>query len=118
MIEDALDDGGVLGWSGAEVPGCGVDGGVSEQGLDLCGVGSALAEARGEGVPAAVGPQAGNIGVDADGEHDLGDAGDGERAALPVPGGAGVAARLGGQPSSNSTTWFSRTPPRVGLGLL
>lgn len=30
LIEDALDDGGVLGGSGAEVAGAGVEGGVSE----------------------------------------------------------------------------------------
>jgi hypothetical protein len=46
VIEDPLDDGGVLGWSGAEVPGRGVDGGVAEEGLDLGGVGPALAEPR------------------------------------------------------------------------
>ena len=49
-------------------------------------------EARPEGVAAAVGSQAWDVGVGAGGQHDLGDAGDGERAALPVPGGAGVAA--------------------------
>lgn len=54
VVEDALDDGGVLGRSGAEVPGRGVEGSVSEQGLDLGRVGSALAEARGEGVAAGV----------------------------------------------------------------
>lgn len=41
VVEDALDDGGVLGRSGAEVPGRGVEGSVSEQGLDLgCGRGT------------------------------------------------------------------------------
>ena len=59
-------------------------------GLDLGGVGSA--QARAEGVPAAGGAQAGDAGVGAGGNDDLGDAGDGERAALPWPGGAGVAA--------------------------
>jgi hypothetical protein len=43
-------------------------------------------------VAAAVGAQAVDACVGADGQHDLGDAGDGERAALAVPGGAGVAA--------------------------
>ena len=33
-----------------EVPGAGVQGGVAEEGLDLGGVGAALAEADGEGV--------------------------------------------------------------------
>jgi hypothetical protein len=42
-------------------------------------------EPRGEGVPAAAGAQARDAGVVAGGEHDLGDAGDGERAALPCP---------------------------------
>jgi len=65
---------------------------VSEHGLDLGGVGSALAEARGEGVPAAVGSQALDAGVGAGGEHDLGDAGDRKGAALPGPCGAGIAA--------------------------
>ena len=65
---------------------------MSEHGLHLGGVGAALAESRGEGVPAAVGPKSGDLGVVSGGEHDLGDAGVGERAALPGPGGAGVAA--------------------------
>jgi hypothetical protein len=43
-------------------------------------------------VPAAVGPQALDAGVGAGGEHDLGDARDGEGAALTGPGGAGVPA--------------------------
>jgi hypothetical protein len=43
VVEDPLDDSGVLGWSGAEVPGRGVDGGVAEECLDLGGIGSALA---------------------------------------------------------------------------
>ena len=46
VVEDPLDDSGVLGWSGAEVPGRGVDGGVAEECLNLAGIGSALAEAR------------------------------------------------------------------------
>ena len=41
-----------------------------------------------------MGAQARDAGVGADCQHDLGDAGDGERATLPVPGGAGVAAAL------------------------
>ena len=54
--------------------------------------GPAHLEARGEGVPAAVGSQALDAGVGADGEHDLGDAGDRKGAALPGPCGAGIAA--------------------------
>src|SRR5712691_9772717 len=53
---------------------------------------SAPALARGEGVPAAVGAQARDAGVGTSGEDDLGDAGDGERSALPGPCRAGVAA--------------------------
>lgn len=49
-------------------------------------------QARGEGVPAAVGAQAGDADVGASGEDNLSDAGDGERAPLPGPGGARVAA--------------------------
>ena len=64
---------------------------MPEEGLDVGGVGSALAEARAEGVAAAVGAQSGDAGVGAGRQHDLGDAGDGERAALPGPGRAGVA---------------------------
>ena len=57
LVEDALDDGGGgLGGAGAEVPGAGVQGGVAEEGLDLGGVGAALAEAGGEGVAEPVGP--------------------------------------------------------------
>ena len=57
------------------------DRGVSEHGLDLCGVGAALAEPGGEGVPAAVGPEPGDFRVVPGGER--------------VPVGAGV----GGQPA-------------------
>ena len=46
VSEDALDDFGVLGWPGTEVPGRGVDGCVPEQGLDLGGIGSALPTGR------------------------------------------------------------------------
>jgi hypothetical protein len=48
--------------------------------------------AHAEDVAAAVGAQAWDAGVGADGQHDLGDAGDDERAALPGPGGARAAA--------------------------
>src|SRR5260370_42167929 len=51
--------------------------------------------ARPEGVAAARGAQARGAGVGADGQHAPGDAGDRERAALPLPGGAGVAAARG-----------------------
>jgi hypothetical protein len=64
---------------------------MPEQGLDLGGVGSALAESGGKSVPGAVGAQACDADVGAGGEHDLSDAGDGERAALPGPDGARVA---------------------------
>jgi hypothetical protein len=57
---------------------------VTEHGLHLCGVGTALAESRREGAPAAVGPKPGDVGVVSGGEHNLGDAGVGERAALPA----------------------------------
>jgi hypothetical protein len=43
LVEDVLDDGGGLGGAGADVPGAGVQGGVAEEGLDLGGVGAALA---------------------------------------------------------------------------
>ncbi len=65
---------------------------MSEQRLDLGRVGPALAEPGGESVTGAVRAQAGDAGVVAGGEHDLGDAGDGERAALPGPDRSGVAA--------------------------
>ena len=76
----------------AEVAGGGFDGGEAEQGLDLGGVGAALAQACGRGVAAAMGPQAGDAGVVAGGQDDLDDAGDGERAALPGPQRPGIAA--------------------------
>jgi hypothetical protein len=44
--------------------------------------GAALAQAGGVGVAAAMGPQAGDAGVVADGQDDLDDSGDGERAAV------------------------------------
>jgi hypothetical protein len=65
---------------------------VAEQRLVLGRVGPALAEPGGKSVTGAVGAQAGDAGVVAGGEHGLGDAGDGERAALPGPCGAGMAA--------------------------
>ena len=65
---------------------------MAEEGLDLGGVGSALAEARAEGVAAAVGAQSRDAGGGAGGQHDLGDAGDGARVALSGPGRAEVAA--------------------------
>lgn len=107
VAEDALDDGGVLGRAGPEVPGRGVDGGVAEQGLDLGGVGAALAQARGESVPAAVRAKALDVGVGAGGEHDLGDAGAGQRAALPGPCGAGVAGSGGGPSFFGTVTVMS-----------
>lgn len=112
MIEDPLDDGGVLGRSGAEVPGRGVDGGVAEEGLDLGGVGSALAEARAEGVAAAVGARAWDVGAGAGGEDDLGDAGDGERAALPGPGGSGQPPA--GAEGPELQVWLGQRPAAFG----
>ena len=46
LVEDTLNDGGGLGGAGAEVPGAGVQGGLAEEGLDLGGVGAALATGR------------------------------------------------------------------------
>jgi len=43
LLEDCLDDGGLFGCAGAEVAGRGVEGGVTEQGLDLRDVGATLA---------------------------------------------------------------------------
>ena len=91
-IEDPLDYRGGFGGSGAEVAGGGIERGVTEEGLDLGDVGAALAQAGGVGVAAAVGTQAGNAGVGAGGQDDLDDAGDCQRAALPGPERAGVAA--------------------------
>ena len=87
-----VDDGGLFVFACAEVAGGGFDGGEAEQGLDLGGVGAALAQAGGVGVAAAMGPQAWDTGVVADGQDDLDDAGDGERAALPGPQRPGMAA--------------------------
>ena len=70
MVEDPLDDSGVLGWSGAEVPGRGVDGDVAEECLNLDGIGSALAEARAKSMAAAVGAQSRDAGVRAGGQYD------------------------------------------------
>jgi len=94
VIEDALDHGGVLGCSGAEVPGRSVDGGVSEQGLDLGGVGATLAQPGGIGVAEPVRAQAADSGVVADGEDHLGDAGVSEPATLAGPERARLAAAL------------------------
>jgi hypothetical protein len=80
-----VDDGGLFVFARAEVAGGGFDGGEAEKGLDLGGVGAALAQTGGVGVAAAMGPQAWDAGVVADGQDDLDDAGDGERAALPGP---------------------------------
>ncbi len=65
---------------------------MSEQRLDLGRVGPALTEPGGKSVTGAVRAQAGDAGVVAGGEHDLRDARDGERAALPGPDRSGVAA--------------------------
>ena len=46
LPEDAVDDGGLLGGADAEVAGCGLDGGLSEECLDLRGVGAALYYSR------------------------------------------------------------------------
>jgi hypothetical protein len=43
LVEDALDDGGLFGGPGAEVPGGGFQRAVAEQGLDLGGVSTAQA---------------------------------------------------------------------------
>ena len=85
LSEDVVDNGCLLVFAGAEVASGGLDGSEAEQGLDLGGVSSALAQAGGIGVAAAMGSQARDAGVIADGENDLDDAGDGERAALPGP---------------------------------
>jgi hypothetical protein len=55
---------------------------VAEEGLDLSDVGAALAQADCEGAAAMVGAQARDAGGGADGERDLDDPGDSERAAL------------------------------------
>ena len=47
---------------------------MAEEGLDLGEVGFASAETRATGVEAAVGAQAWDAGVGADGQHDQGDA--------------------------------------------
>ncbi|WP_420823491.1 transposase [Streptomyces natalensis] len=47
LFEDALDDFGLFGLAGAEVAGSGFDGGQTEEGLDLGGVGSAFFGAGG-----------------------------------------------------------------------
>jgi hypothetical protein len=65
---------------------------MAEQGLDLSDVSSALAQADGVRVAAAMGAQAWDAGVVADGQDDLDDAGDGERAAYPGPQRPGMAA--------------------------
>lgn len=70
VVEDPLDDSGVLGWSGAEVPGRGVDGDVAEECLNLDGIGSALAEARAKSVAAAVEAQSRDADVRAGGQYD------------------------------------------------
>ena len=62
---------------------------MSEQRLDLGRVSPALAEPGGKSVTGAVRAQARDADVVAGGEHDLGYAGDGERAALPVEIGPG-----------------------------
>ncbi len=67
---------------------------MAEEGLDLSDVSAALAQAGGVGVAAAVGAQAWDAGGGADGERDLDDPGDCERAALPGPERARVAAAL------------------------
>jgi len=43
LLEDCLDNGGLFGCAGAEVAGRGVEGRVTEQGLDLRDVGATLA---------------------------------------------------------------------------
>ncbi len=55
LLEDAVDDGGLLGVAGAEVAGGGLDGGMAEESLDLGGVGAALAQAVGVCVAEPVG---------------------------------------------------------------
>ncbi len=68
-----------------EVAGGGVEGGVTEQGLDLGGIGTALAEPGGVSVAKPVRAEARLASVGADGEDDMGDAGGGEPAALTGP---------------------------------
>jgi hypothetical protein len=68
LLENALDDFGLFGLAGAEVAGSGLDGGQTEEGLDLGGVGSALAQAGRVSVATAVGPKAGEAGGLADGQ--------------------------------------------------
>ena len=68
---------------------------MAEQGLDLRGVGAALAESGGVGVAEPVGAKAGDPGGCADGEDDLGDAGNGQPAALASPQWAWVVAAFG-----------------------
>src|SRR5258708_38754873 len=53
LVEDALDDGGLLDGAGADVGGGGVEGGVTESGLDLGGVCASLAQAGSVGVSSA-----------------------------------------------------------------
>ena len=84
LPEDVVDDGGLLAFARAEVAGGGFDGGEPEQGLDLGGVGTALAQAGGVGMAAAMRPQAGDAGVVAGGKDDLDNAGDSQRGAAKV----------------------------------
>ena len=67
LVEDCFDDGGLLGCAGAEVARRGVKGGVAEQGLDLGGIGAALAQPGGVGVPEPVRPETLKSRVFADG---------------------------------------------------
>lgn len=92
LVEDAFDDGGLLGGAGPEVPAGVLDRRVAEQGLDLGGVGAALPQSGGVGVAQPVRSQVGDAGVGADCEDHLGDAGDGQRASLSTPQRAGLAA--------------------------
>lgn len=59
LVEDAVDDGGLLGCASAEIPSRGVEGGVAEEGLDLSDVSTAFAQSGGVGVAEPMGAQAG-----------------------------------------------------------
>lgn len=112
-----VDELGLLGGADAQVPGGGVERGVAEVRLDLRGVGAALAEPGGEGVAEPVWPGDRSGQRRTDGEHDLGDPGRREPAALPGPHRTGLAAALeqpGGRRAgggSGAARTSSHTPP-------
>ncbi|SNY72890.1 hypothetical protein SAMN05421748_14444 [Paractinoplanes atraurantiacus] len=75
------------------------------------GVGAAVPEPSGVGVAQPVRAQAGQVGVGADGEDDLGDAGDGEPAAL-AGGGPGLRPRSSSQAQTAlRPSWVQRDGP-------